>query len=60
VGAGGIGVAITGLIADTWSLPLALTTVLPLLAVATLLYAVLPYPWKSGARLLSRLRTRAL
>ncbi|HOT94640.1 MAG TPA: MFS transporter [Methanoregulaceae archaeon] len=60
VGAGGIGVAITGLIADTWSLPFALTTVLPLLAVATLLYAVLPYPWKSGARLLSRLRTRAL
>ncbi len=54
VGAGGIGVAITGLVADTWSLTLALATVLPLLAISAVLYTVLPYPWKGARLLLSR------
>jgi FSR family fosmidomycin resistance protein-like MFS transporter len=52
VGAGGLGVAATGLIADQWSLPVALWTVVPLIAVAALVYAVLPYPWKAARRLL--------
>ena len=56
VGAGGIGVAITGLIADTWSLSLALATVLPLLVISAVLYTVLPYPWKGAHLLRARLR----
>ncbi|KAF5042874.1 Fosmidomycin resistance protein [anaerobic digester metagenome] len=56
VGAGGIGVAITGLIADTWSLSLALSTVLHLLVLSAVLYAILPYPWKGASLLLSRYR----
>ena len=54
VGAGGLGVAATGLVADHWSLPIALATVLPLLLLAAVLYAVLPYPWKGARRLLLR------
>ncbi len=54
VGAGGLGVAATGLIADHWSLSFALATVLPLLLVAAVLYAVLPYPWKGARQLFGR------
>ncbi|MDK2974075.1 MAG: transporter, family, fosmidomycin resistance protein [Methanofollis sp.] len=46
VGAGGIGVAVSGALADTFSLEAALSTFpLPLIA-AVVLTAVLPYPWK--------------
>ncbi|WP_277749820.1 MFS transporter [Methanoculleus taiwanensis] len=50
VGAGGMGVAVTGYIADTFSLEAALMTIpLPVIA-AILLFSVVPYPWKSLAR----------
>lgn len=49
VGAGGMGVAATGYIADTFSLEAALMTIpLPVIA-AILLFSVVPYPWKSLA-----------
>jgi len=46
VGAGGIGVAVSGMLADTFSLEAALSTLpLPLIA-AVALTAAVPYPWK--------------
>ena len=58
VGAGGLGVAATGYIADLWSLEFALWTVVPVLAVSMLLYAVLPYPWKGVRAQIQRLRRK--
>ena len=58
VGAGGIGVAATGYIADLWSLSFALWTVVPVLVVSALLYAVLPYPWKAASGQIQRLRLK--
>ncbi len=58
VGAGGIGVAATGYIADLWSLSFALWTVVPVLVVSALLYAVLPYPWKAARTQIQRLRRK--
>jgi len=58
VGAGGIGVAATGYIADLWSLSFALWTVVPVLVVSALLYAVLPYPWKAARTQTQRLRRK--
>lgn len=58
VGAGGIGVAVTGYIADLWSLSFALWTVVPVLVASTLLYAVLPYPWKAARTQIQRLRRK--
>ena len=50
IGVGGLGVAVNGMIADQYSLGAALCTIpVPLIA-ALLLMAVLPYPWKSLAR----------
>lgn len=58
VGAGGIGVAVTGYFADLWSLSFALWTVVPVLVASTLLYAVLPYPWKAARTQIQRLRRK--
>lgn len=58
VGAGGIGVAVTGYIADLWSLSFALWTVVPVLVASTLLYAVLPYPRKAARTQIQRLRRK--
>lgn len=58
VGAGGIGVAVTGALADLFSLELALWTVVPVLAVSALLYAILPYPWKAARTQIQRLRRK--
>ncbi len=58
VGAGGLGVAATGYLADLWSLELALWTVVPVLVVSTLIYAVLPYPWKAAGTQIQRLRRK--
>ncbi len=58
VGAGGLGVAVTGYLADISSLELALWTVVPVLAVSALLYAVLPYPWKAARTQIQRLRRK--
>ncbi len=58
VGAGGLGVAVTGYIADLRSLESALWTVVPVLAVAMFLYAVLPYPWKAARAQIQRLRRK--
>ncbi|MEN6519251.1 MAG: MFS transporter [Methanospirillum sp.] len=58
VGAGGLGVAATGYLADLWSLELALWTVVPVLLVSGLLYAVLPYPWKAAGAQIQRLRRK--
>ena len=58
VGAGGLGVAVTGYLADLWSLELALWTVVPVLVVSALLYAVLPYPWKAARTQIQRLRRK--
>jgi MFS transporter, FSR family, fosmidomycin resistance protein len=58
VGAGGIGVAATGYIADLWSLEFALWTVIPVLVVSALLYAALPYPWKAARIQIQRLRRK--
>lgn len=58
VGAGGLGVAATGYLADLWSLELALWTVVPVLVVSALLYAVLPYPWKAARTQIQRLRRK--
>lgn len=50
VGGGGIGVAITGAIADAFTLDIALLT-LPLpVASAILLFFILPYPWRLWKR----------
>jgi MFS transporter, FSR family, fosmidomycin resistance protein len=58
VGAGGLGVAVTGYLADISSLELALWTVVPVLVVSALLYAVLPYPWKAAHTQIQRLRRK--
>ncbi len=58
VGAGGIGVAVTGYFADLWSLSFALWTVVPVLVASTLLYAVLPYPRKAARTQIQRLRRK--
>lgn len=58
VGAGGLGVAATGYLADLWSLEFALWTVVPVLVVSALLYAVLPYPWKAARTQIQRLRRK--
>ncbi|MEN6343175.1 MAG: MFS transporter, partial [Methanospirillum sp.] len=58
VGAGGLGVAVTGWIADVWSLSFALWTVVPVLVVSSLLYALLPYPWKAARTQIQRLRRK--
>jgi FSR family fosmidomycin resistance protein-like MFS transporter len=58
VGAGGLGVAVTGYIADLSSLEFALWTVVPVLAASMLLYAILPYPWKAAEAQIQRLRRK--
>jgi FSR family fosmidomycin resistance protein-like MFS transporter len=47
IGFGGLGVAVSGLIADHYSLGTALGTIPVLIAIAVVLMALLPYPWKS-------------
>ncbi len=47
IGVGGLGVAVNGMIADHYSLATALGTIPVPIAVAVILMAVLPYPWKS-------------
>ena len=47
IGVGGLGIAVNGLIADHYSLGAALATIPVPIAIAVLLIAVLPYPWKS-------------
>jgi len=54
IGFGGLGVAVSGLIADHWSLATAIGTIPVPIAAATLLMAFLPYPWKSLQRHLYR------
>ncbi len=51
IGAGGIGVAINGMIADTYSLATALYTIPVLLVGAALLMFLVRYPWKMAARI---------
>lgn len=46
VGGGGIGVAITGALADSFALDIALLTLAVPVAVSILLFMVLPYPWR--------------
>jgi FSR family fosmidomycin resistance protein-like MFS transporter len=58
VGAGGLGVAVTGWLADVWSLEAALWTVVPVLVASAVLYAVLPYPWKAARGQIQRLRRK--
>jgi FSR family fosmidomycin resistance protein-like MFS transporter len=50
IGFGGLGVAVSGLIADHYSLGAALGTIPIPIAVAVVLMAFLPYPWKSLQR----------
>jgi MFS transporter, FSR family, fosmidomycin resistance protein len=50
IGFGGLGVAVSGLIADHYSLGAALGTIPIPIAAAVLLMALLPYPWKSLQR----------
>ena len=50
IGVGGLGVAINGMIADQYSLAVALGTIPIPVAAALLLMFVLPYPWKSLKR----------
>jgi MFS transporter, FSR family, fosmidomycin resistance protein len=47
IGFGGLGVAVNGLIADHYSLGAALGSIPVVIAVAIVLMALLPYPWKS-------------
>jgi FSR family fosmidomycin resistance protein-like MFS transporter len=54
IGFGGLGVAVNGLIADHYSLGAALGTIPIVIAVAIMLMALLPYPWKSLQRYLNR------
>jgi len=53
IGFGGIGVAVSGLIADHYSLGAALGTIPVPITVAVVLMAFLPYPWKSLHRYLN-------
>jgi len=50
VGAGGLGVAVSGYIADMAGLPLAMLLVSVPVAVSLLFFAVVPYPWKQSRR----------
>jgi MFS transporter, FSR family, fosmidomycin resistance protein len=50
IGAGGIGVAINGMIADIYSLPVALSTIPVLIAAAAALMLTVRYPWKIPGR----------
>ncbi|MFA4875784.1 MAG: MFS transporter [Methanoregula sp.] len=50
IGFGGLGVAVNGIIADHVSLAAALGTIPIPIAVAVILMALLPYPWKSFHR----------
>jgi MFS transporter, FSR family, fosmidomycin resistance protein len=50
IGFGGLGVAVSGLIADHYSLGAALGTIPVPIALAIILMAFLPYPWKSLRR----------
>jgi FSR family fosmidomycin resistance protein-like MFS transporter len=50
IGFGGLGVAVSGLIADHYSLGAALGTIPLPIAAAVVLMAFLPYPWKSLQR----------
>nr|WP_300999207.1 MFS transporter [Methanoculleus sp.] len=50
VGVGGMGVAVTGWIADMTTLTLALTTIPFAIVLAVPLFLVVPYPWKSLVR----------
>jgi FSR family fosmidomycin resistance protein-like MFS transporter len=52
IGAGGIGVAFSGFLADRYSLVTALGTVPVLILCAALFILFLEYPWKSFNRLL--------
>ena len=54
IGFGGLGVAVSGLIADHYSLGAALGTIPLPIAFAVVLMAFLPYPWKSLQRHLNR------
>jgi len=47
IGFGGLGVAVNGMIADHYSLAAALGTIPIPIAVAVVLMALLPYPWKT-------------
>jgi MFS transporter, FSR family, fosmidomycin resistance protein len=47
IGFGGLGVAVNGFIADNYSLGVALGTIPVPIALAVVLMALLPYPWKS-------------
>jgi FSR family fosmidomycin resistance protein-like MFS transporter len=46
IGFGGLGVAVNGVIADQYSLGAALGTIPIPIAVAVVLMALLPYPWR--------------
>lgn len=50
VGAGGLGVAVSGYIADMAGLPIAMLLVSVPVAVSLLFFAVVPYPWKTSRR----------
>jgi FSR family fosmidomycin resistance protein-like MFS transporter len=54
IGVGGLGVAVNGLIADHYSLGAALGSIPVPIAIAVLLMAALPYPWKSLRRYLAK------
>ena len=47
IGFGGLGVAVNGMIADHYSLGIALGTIPIPIAAAVILMALLPYPWKT-------------
>jgi len=47
VGVGGLGVSITGWIADMTTLTLGLTTIPLAIILAVPLFLLVPYPWKS-------------
>jgi FSR family fosmidomycin resistance protein-like MFS transporter len=48
IGAGGIGVAVSGLVADAFSLQAALMMLPVLIAAAAILVALMQYPWRSA------------
>ncbi len=50
IGAGGIGVAVNGIIADTYSLTLALSTIPALILTAAGIMLLVRYPWKALER----------
>lgn len=54
IGFGGLGVAVNGIIADMYSLELALVVIVIPLFCAAVMMLVLPYPWKALGRHLTR------